>query len=93
MAVFRDISLLWLIFLTFIAVLPLAVIFFFAVKGMHRLRQLVKQYLPLGQEKAAQVAAVTEQVSQKVAKPFIEAQAKQAEVSGIVNVISRRKRA
>ena len=93
LAVFRDISLLWLIFLTFIAVLPLAVIFFFAVKGMHRLRQLVKQYLPLGQEKAAQVAAVTEQVSQKVARPFIEVQAKQAEVSGILNAISRRKQA
>ena len=93
LAVFRDISLLWLIFLTFIAVLPLAVIFFFAVKGMHRLRQLVKQYLPLGQEKAAQVAAVTEQVSQNVARPFIEVQAKQAEVSGILNAISRRKQA
>lgn len=93
LAVFRDISLLWLIFLTFIAVLPIGVILFFLVKGMHRLRQLVKQYLPLGQQKAAQVAAVTEQISQKVAKPFIEAQAKQAEMGGIVSVISRRKRA
>jgi hypothetical protein len=93
LAVFRDISLLWLIFLTLIAILPFAVVFFFAIKGMHRLRQLAKQYLPLAQEKAAQVAAVTEQVSQKVAKPFIEAQAKQAEMGGIVSAISRRKQA
>jgi len=92
-AVFRDIFLLWLIVLTLIAILPFAVVFFFAVKGMHRLRQLAKHYLPLAQEKAAQVAAVTEQVSQKVVKPFIETQAKRAEMNGIIHGISRRKRA
>jgi hypothetical protein len=93
LAVFRDISLLWLIFLTLIAVLPFGVIFFFAVRGMSRLRQLAKQYLPVAQQKAALVAAKTEQASQKVANPFIGAQAKAAEVDGIMNAILRRKRA
>jgi hypothetical protein len=40
LAVFRDISLLWLIFLTLISILPFAVLFFFAIQGMRRLRQL-----------------------------------------------------
>ncbi len=93
MAVWRDISLLWLIFLTFVAILPLAVAFFFAVRGMHRLRQLAKQYLPLAQEKTRLVADKTEEISHKVAKPFIEVQARAAEISGIITAIKRRKRA
>lgn len=91
MAVWRDISLLWLIFLTFIAVLPLAVIFFFAVRGMHRLRQVAKQYLPIAQEKTQLVADKTEEISHKVANPFIAVHTKTAEANGILNAILRRK--
>jgi hypothetical protein len=94
MAVWRDISLLWLIFLTLIAVLPFGVIFYFAIQGMRRLRQLAKQYLPLARTKAVQVADVTEQVSQKVTKPFIEASARTAELNTILTTIfARRKKA
>ena len=98
LAVWRDISLLWLIFLTLIAVLPLGVIFYFAIRGMRRLRQLLKQNLPVAQQMAARMADVTEQASQKVAKPLIEAHAKAAEVDRIFDTILtstslRRKRA
>jgi hypothetical protein len=92
MAVWRDISLLWLILLTLIAVLPFGFLFFFAVKGLHRLRQLVKQHLPPAQEKARQMADIAEQMSQKVANPIIGAQAKAAQVGGISKaILSRRK--
>jgi len=91
LAVFRDLSLMWLIFLTLIAVLPFGVLFFFAVKGMIRLRQLAKTYLPIGQEKARFIAAKTEEISQKVANPFIQAEAKAAQANGIKKAILRRK--
>ena len=93
LAVWRDISLLWLIFLTLIAILPFGVVFFFAIQGMRRLRQLAKQYLPLVQEKARQVAEVIEQVSQKIADPVIGAKVKAAQVDGVTKaILSRRKK-
>lgn len=92
LAVFRDISLLWLIFLTLIAVLPFGVLFFFAVRGMRRLRQLAKQYLPVAQEKARLVANKTEEVSRKVTNPVIHTQVRAAQVGGLTRAIfSRRK--
>ena len=91
LAVFRDMSLLWLIFLTLIAILPFGVLFFFAVRGMHRLRQLAKQYLPLAQEKARLVADKTEEVSQKVSDPIISVKAKTAQVHGVRKAIFTRR--
>lgn len=87
LAVWRDISLLWLIFLALIAVLPFGAIFFFAVKGMRRLRQLAVLYLPIAQDKARLVADKTEEISQKVTKPIISAHAKAAQVEGIRKAI------
>ena len=93
MAVWRDISLMWLIILTFIAVLPFGVVFFFAVQGLHRLRQLAKQYLPLAQERAQWLADKTEELSHAVASPVINANAKAAQVDGITKaILSRRKK-
>ena len=93
LAVWRDISLLWLIFLTLIAILPIAVLFFFAIKGMRRLRQLFVTYLPLLQEKASLVATKTDEISHHVTNPIINAKAKSAQVNGIRNAIfSRRQR-
>lgn len=89
--VWRDISLLWLILLTLVAILPLGVIFFFLVQGMHSLRQAVKRFLPQAQDKANQVARVAEQVSEKVANPFIEIEAKKAEVDGALKAIRARR--
>lgn len=91
--VWRDISLLWLILLSVIAILPFGALFFFAVKGLHRLRQLAKEHLPLVQDKARQIADTAEQMSQKVANPIIGAQAKAAQVGGISKaILSRRKK-
>jgi hypothetical protein len=83
LAVWRDISLLWLIFLTLIPALLAGVILFFCIKGMHRLRQVAKKYLPMAQNAARRVADGTERASQKVASPFITAQAAGARIGAI----------
>jgi hypothetical protein len=90
LGVWRDISLMWLIFLTFIAVLPVGIILFYAVKGMRRLRQLAKLYLPIAQDKARLVAAKSEEISQQVAKPIITTYGKAEQVTTIAKSIWRR---
>jgi len=75
--------LLWLIFLTLIPAVLAGVILFFCIKGMHRLRQLAKKYLSIGQNAARQVANGTERASQKVVSPFIAAQAAGARIGTI----------
>jgi len=92
LAVWRDISLLWLIFWSLIAILPVAVLLFFAIRGMHRLRQLAITYLALAQEKAALLAATTEEISLKIAAPIIRARAKTAQVNGMRSAILRRQK-
>jgi hypothetical protein len=92
LAVWRDISLLWLIFLTLIPALLAGVILFFCIKGVHRLRQLAKKYLPIAQNTARQVANGTERASQKVVSPFIAAQAVGARISTMARTtVTRRK--
>jgi hypothetical protein len=91
LAVLRDISLLWLIFLALISVLPFAVVFFFAVRGMHRLRQLAKIYLPIAQEKTKFLADKTEEISQQVVAPIITVESKAAQVSGTTKAIFGRR--
>lgn len=94
LAVLRDISLLWLIFLGLISVLPFAVIFYFLIRGMIRLRQLAVQYLPIAQAKTRFLAVKTEEISQKIASPIVSVEAKAAQVNGIGRaVFSRRKSA
>lgn len=90
MEVWRDISLIWLILLTFFAVLPFGVLFFYAIKGMRRLRQVTKQYLPLAQDKTRLVADKTEEISDKVAQPVVEVYAKTAQVNAMARTILRR---
>ena len=92
LAVWRDISLLWLIFLTLLSVLPFAVLFFYAIKGLHRLRQLAKLYLPIAQEKARMVADRAEEISQQVASPIIAIESKSAQVNGITKAIFTRRK-
>jgi hypothetical protein len=91
LAVWRDISLLWLIFLTFLSVLPFVVLFFFLIKGMHRLRQLLVTYLPVAQDKARLVADKSAEISQKVADPFIGMHVKAAQVDGLRKAIFTRR--
>jgi hypothetical protein len=91
LAVWRDISLLWLIFLALIAVLPFGVIFYFLIRGMRRLRQLALLYLPLAQDKVRLVADKTNEISLKVTEPVINAQAKAAQVDGMRKAIFTRR--
>ena len=92
LAVLRDVSLIWLIFLTLVAIIPFGVLFFFAIKGMIRLRQLVKQYAPIALTKTRLVASLTEEYSQKIARPIIGARAMAELVDGTTRAIfSRRK--
>jgi len=92
LAVWRDISLLWLIFLTLIPALLIGVALFFCIKGMHRLRQLARKYFPIAQNAARQVANGTERASQKVVSPFIAAHAAGARLGTIARTtVTRRK--
>jgi hypothetical protein len=94
LGVWRDVSLLWLIFLGLISILPFAVLFFYAIKGMIRLRQLAKEYLPIAQEKTRLIAGKSEEISQKIGDPIISVQTKAAQASGITKaVFARRKNA
>jgi hypothetical protein len=92
LAVWRDVSLLWLIFLTLISVLPFSVLFYFAIRGMRRLRQLALLYLPIAQDKARIVASTTEQISLQVASPIIGIQAKTAQANGLTKAIFARRK-
>ena len=86
LSVWADISLMWLIFLTFVTILPIAVLFYFLIKGLHRLRQLAKQYMPIALEKTQQVADITD--------PIIRVRGGAAQAQGISRAIfSRRKNA
>jgi hypothetical protein len=92
MEVWRDISLMWLIFLTFIAVLPFGVVFFFAIMGMRRLRQVVKRFFPQAQEQVRIVAEKTEEISEQVAQPLVELYAGTAKLNTMAQTILRRNR-
>ena len=91
LGVARDISLMWLIFLTLITILPIGVVFFFLIRGMNRVRAAARTYLPLVQEKSRFVADKTDEVSQKIVEPIINAKAKTAQASGIGNAIFSRR--
>lgn len=90
LAVWRDVALIWLILLALISVLPVAIVSFFAIRGLHRLRQVAKRYLPLAAQKARLVADKVELVSQKVTGPIVGVQTRAAQVNGITNAIWRR---
>jgi hypothetical protein len=91
LSVWADISLMWLIFLTFVSILPIAVLFFYMIKGMRRLRQLAILYLPLAQDKARLVASKSDEISQQVAKPIIAVHARSAQANGLRKAIFTRR--
>jgi hypothetical protein len=96
LAVWRDISLLWLIFWTFIAVLPVGVLLFFAIMGMHRLRQVTRKYLRQAQAGAQRVSDTSDRLSHRVTAPIISLRAKVAQVDrlcGLRTATFRRKQA
>lgn len=91
MAVWRDLSLMWLILWTFIAILPIGAILFFAVKGMHRLRPATRRALRTVQSKAQQVNDVTGRLGAKAVAPAIHLRARAAQVDRLSRAIFRRR--
>lgn len=91
MAVWRDLSLMWLILWTFVAILPIGLVLFFAIVGMHRLRPATRKALRAVQSKAQQVTDVTGRVSVRLAAPAIGLRARAAQVSRLTTAILRRK--
>lgn len=91
-AVWRDVSLIWLSLLTLLAVAPIAVLFFLAIKGVRELRRQARRILPIAQAKTRQVADKTEEVSRQVARPFISVDAKAAQVNGVAKAILVRRK-
>ncbi len=92
LSIMRDLSLIWLLSLALLASLPFVVIFYYAVRGMKRLRQLTKQYMPVAQDYARLAADKTEEASQKVADPFISMKAKKAQADGIAQAVFTRRK-
>jgi hypothetical protein len=92
LSTWADISLIWLIFLTLLTILPISILFFFAIKGLNRLRQLVKIYMPLVREKARFVSIKTDEIGQRITDPIIGAHAKAAQIDGATRAIFRRRR-
>ena len=92
LATWRDISLIWLIFLTLLTILPISILFFYVIKGLNRLRQLVKIYMPIVQEKARFVSIKADEIGQRITSPIIGAHAKAAQVDGVTRAIFGRRR-
>lgn len=87
----RDIALIFLSLEAFvIAIIPLALLSALAY-GIYKLRILAKQYLVLAQTYAVKLQTRVAEVSQSVARPFIQAHAKTRMATTIVkNLTSRR---
>ena len=92
LAVWRDLSLMWLILWTFLAILPIGVILFFAIKGMHRLRPATRRILRTAQSKAEQVNDVTGRLGAKLAAPAVHLRARAAQVDRLSKAIFRRRK-
>jgi len=92
LAVWRDLSLMWLVFWTFVAILPIGAILFFAIWGLHRLRPAARKALRAVQPKAQQVSEATSRLSVKLVAPAIQLDARAAQANRLSKVILRRKR-
>ena len=89
-SVWADISLIWLLSLALVGILPIAVIMFLLVKGMRRLNQLARQHLLIATQKVEMVANKTQEISDKIANPFIKTYSMPARVRGMRQEIRRR---
>lgn len=89
-SVWADISLIWLLSLALVSILPIAILFFLAIKGMHRVNELARQYLPMAGEKVEMVADKTEEICDKIANPTIKTYSTAARVRGMTQAILRR---
>ena len=84
LAAWRDLSLIWLIFLAFvIGIVPLAMLYF-VVRGMLAVNRSVPRYLKLGQYYSGIVRDQTRKYSLLAAEPVTKAHGQAARVQSIV---------
>ena len=86
-SVWADISLIWLITLALIGILPFVALFYFAVRGMRRVNELARQYLPIAVEKVEMVADKTEEICNQIANPVVKTYSAVARVRGMTRAI------
>ena len=89
-SVWADISAIWLLSLAIIGILPFAVLSYLAVKGMARVNELARQYLPKATEKVEMVADKTDEICDKLASPVTKTYSTAARVRGMTREIVRR---
>jgi len=89
-SVWADISLIWLLSLALISILPFVVLFFFMIKGMKRVNELARQYLPIAGDKVEMVADKADEICAKIANPVIKTHSTAARVRGMTQAILRR---
>lgn len=84
LAAWRDLSLIWLIFLAFIIGIVPLVIFYFVVRGVMALNRYVSRYLKLGQYYSGIVRDQTRKYSLQLAQPVTKAHGEAARVRTIL---------
>jgi hypothetical protein len=84
-----DVSMIWLVLLSFIlCLIPLA-IFGGMVYGMRKLLIALPPVFKQGQEGMSRVASEADKVSKKIAEPFIAVEASASQVKGALREIGR----
>jgi len=84
LAAWRDLSLIWLIFLAFIIGIVPPVLLYFVVRGMLAVNRRVPRYLKLGQHYSGIVRDQTRKYSVQLAEPVTKAHGQAARVQSIV---------
>ena len=85
-----SVALIFLIIQTIFVALVFFVLFAAMVFGMHKLRQVIARFMPKAQAFTQQVADVTQQISDKVASPFLWINGMTANVEGAIKAAIRR---
>jgi hypothetical protein len=89
-SVWADISLIWLLSLALVGILPIAAILFLAIRGMRRVNELAREYLPIAGDKVEMVADKTGEICAKITNPTIKTYSAAARVRGMTHAIFRR---
>jgi len=84
LAAWRDLSLIWLSFLSFILGIVPLVLLYFAVRGMLAVNRKVPRYLKLGQYYSGIVRDQTRKYSLLAAEPVTKAHGQAARVETII---------
>lgn len=88
----RDLALIWLSILCFVALLVPLVAFYFAVRLMNVAQRKTEEILQQGQMHIKTVHLKTDQASESVAKPVIRARAYLASLQGVTQKIAGQKK-